>query len=96
VSGRSYPQSGPVYVLCECGCGQPTRVARYSDKSSGYVRGKPMRFLYGHHLTEDVTTDLSIAWRTGWIEARHGQEMILREWATEAENSAYMEGWFSV
>jgi hypothetical protein len=34
--------------LCECGCGLLTKVAPQNDKSKGWVRGQPMRFLRGH------------------------------------------------
>jgi hypothetical protein len=36
-------------VLCACGCGQPTRIARYSYKAAGYVKGKPLQYLRHHH-----------------------------------------------
>jgi hypothetical protein len=35
--------------LCQCGCGKPTRLSPYSDATRGYVKGKPYRFLPGHH-----------------------------------------------
>lgn len=34
--------------LCECGCGQPTRLARDTDSRRGNVRGQPQRFVLGH------------------------------------------------
>ena len=34
--------------LCECGCGCPTRIARWSDKTRGQIGGQPMRFIKGH------------------------------------------------
>lgn len=36
--------------LCACGCGQPVNIAPASNARHGYVRGKPYRFLRGHHL----------------------------------------------
>lgn len=39
----------PAKGLCECGCGQATRVAEYNDASHGYVRGEPLRFVRGHN-----------------------------------------------
>lgn len=36
--------------LCECGCGQPTHLAKLHDKRYGHVPGKPNRFLPGHYL----------------------------------------------
>lgn len=35
-------------ALCECGCGRETRLAPYSDRGRGWVRGEPLRFLRGH------------------------------------------------
>jgi len=34
--------------LCECGCGQPTNLARQSLKRLGHVKGQPYRFVTGH------------------------------------------------
>lgn len=35
--------------LCQCGCGQPTSLARSSRASKGHVAGQPVRFISGHH-----------------------------------------------
>lgn len=35
--------------LCECGCGQATKLALYSRRSTGLVKGEPRRFLHGHN-----------------------------------------------
>jgi hypothetical protein len=34
--------------LCECGCGQPTKLAKSSRPDRGYLVGEPLRFLRGH------------------------------------------------
>lgn len=34
--------------LCECGCGQPTKPAPYSNKRKGWVKGQPLRFIDKH------------------------------------------------
>lgn len=36
--------------LCECGCGQPTKIAKLTDRRRGTVKGQPNRFLKGHHI----------------------------------------------
>ncbi len=36
--------------LCECGCGQPTSLARYTDRTKGWVKGQPLRFRRYHRL----------------------------------------------
>jgi hypothetical protein len=39
---------GVDYGLCECGCGGKTAIARVTDRSKGWVKGKPLRFRRGH------------------------------------------------
>ena len=34
--------------LCECGCGAPAPIAKYTRRSRGWVRGQPVRFIRGH------------------------------------------------
>lgn len=34
--------------LCECGCGQPTPLAKQTRRSLGHVKGQGIRFLPGH------------------------------------------------
>ncbi|MCA8014649.1 HNH endonuclease [Burkholderia vietnamiensis] len=36
--------------LCQCGCGQPTRLAPVNDRSKGWVRGQPLKFIKGHGI----------------------------------------------
>lgn len=35
--------------LCECGCGQPTKIATWTNKALKEVRGQPLRFIVGHN-----------------------------------------------
>lgn len=35
--------------LCECGCGEFTKVASKTLTSRGWVKGKPLRFINGHN-----------------------------------------------
>jgi hypothetical protein len=35
--------------LCECGCGQPTPIAKRTKSSRGQVKGEPLRFINGHN-----------------------------------------------
>src|SRR5436190_211104 len=35
--------------LCQCGCGQRTKISPQNQTVGGYVRGEPRRFLAGHH-----------------------------------------------
>ena len=34
--------------LCECGCGQPTKLAPKTKASRGEFKGQPQRFIHGH------------------------------------------------
>lgn len=36
--------------LCQCGCGQQTSLAPQTSTARGLVKGKPVRYLPGHHL----------------------------------------------
>ena len=38
------------HKLCECGCGKITNLAPYTNKTIGYIKGIPIRFIYGHNL----------------------------------------------
>lgn len=35
--------------LCECGCGQPTKIMDRSHTKLGHVKGRPLRFINGHN-----------------------------------------------
>lgn len=35
-------------ALCQCGCGQAVRIAPVNDKSKGWIKGEPLKFLRGH------------------------------------------------
>jgi hypothetical protein len=37
------------YGHCHCGCGGLTTIAPYSWKKWGWIKGKPHRFIHGHH-----------------------------------------------
>lgn len=35
--------------LCQCGCGTPTPLAKWTDRRHGLIRGVPTRYINGHH-----------------------------------------------
>lgn len=37
--------------LCECGCGLPAPISKWTNKKYGYVRGQPVRFINGHQCS---------------------------------------------
>lgn len=36
-------------ALCQCGCGQRVRLAPVTDRSKGWTKGQPLKFLRGHN-----------------------------------------------
>lgn len=40
--------------LCECGCGQPTPICKYTDKKYGNVKGQPLKFIKGHNAIINI------------------------------------------
>lgn len=38
-----------VPTLCQCGCGQPAKLAPKTVTKRGIIRGQPLRYLHGHH-----------------------------------------------
>lgn len=51
--------------LCECGCGQPAPIATYTNRRRGYVRGRPRRFIHGHHRRGRRASVNTVAKRSG-------------------------------
>ncbi|MCP5245726.1 MAG: HNH endonuclease [Burkholderiales bacterium] len=39
--------------LCECGCGNRTRIAPVNDRSKGWVKGNHLRFIKGHNVVTE-------------------------------------------
>lgn len=35
---------------CDCGCGQPTPIAKQTDRKLGHIKGQHVRFIQWHHL----------------------------------------------
>ena len=42
------------YGFCHCGCGQLTPISTRNDTRYGHVKGKPFRFLHGHHTFKNL------------------------------------------
>lgn len=70
---------GEDYGFCECGCGGKTTISRITDKSKGWIRGRPLRFRRGHAvLGRPISgksayeyhrlSELELGWVTGLLE----------------------------
>jgi hypothetical protein len=50
VSTGDAPRAENTIGLCQCGCGQPTKIAPKTITRLGHVKGQPMRFLKSHQF----------------------------------------------
>ena len=41
-------ESSQDVALCQCGCGQPAPIAPRNNKRRGWIKGQPIRFIWGH------------------------------------------------
>jgi hypothetical protein len=52
--------------LCQCGCGQKTRVSASGSTEKGWIKGEPRRFLHTHHnrisLVDYVVDEATGCW----------------------------------
>ncbi len=64
--------------LCQCGCGQPTRPAPVNDRSKGWTKGQPLKFIKGHGIGRAwaAKSDAAVGNRTlsshGYVVVRVG------------------------
>lgn len=70
--------------LCECGCGQPTKIARQTRTQWGHVKGQPVRFISGHNQNNGLhdLRDRILAWSK---RTPNG----CREWQGHLNNRGY-------
>ena len=65
--------------FCECRCGQRTKLAPRTRRDRGWRKGKPLRFLRGHHRRK----------RVRYVEARSGYETPCFLWQLAKGSDAY-------
>jgi hypothetical protein len=68
------------YGLCECGCGEITRIAPRSCKIKGWIKGEHLRFAGpGHNakITNHPHRDIT---DRDWVEEDRGYRTICRIW----------------
>lgn len=51
--------------LCQCGCGEPTRVAKHTDRRAGQFRGQPLAYIVGHNFRAGQRGAESPNWKGG-------------------------------
>ena len=70
--------------LCECGCGKPAPIAKYSDKRWGCVKGEPLRFILGHnHIKHGHTS------RSGGMSSTYSSWVSMRSRCYDPDATGY-------
>jgi len=75
------------YGYCECGCGQKTELAKQTDKRKGWIKGKPLRFIYQHQTKGKQGHH----WKGGKIIDIYGYKMIWKPNHQRANVSGYVK-----
>jgi hypothetical protein len=76
-------------ALCQCGCGQPTKIASTTSRRNGYIRGEPLRFLHGHcghHKGERA-----VRWSGGRVDHGDGYKKVQMPGHPRAHNGYVLE-----
>lgn len=69
---------GGAVKLCECGCGNPVPMAKWTDKRRGHVKGQPIRFIKHHcHGCAGRLREQNPAWKGGQHKSDRGYTMVL-------------------
>lgn len=77
------------YGYCQCGCGGKAPIAAGTDKSRGWEKGKPVRFIHGHRAKLQNRDDSS-NWKGGRItSARY--VMIWSKGHPQADSHGYVQ-----
>lgn len=69
--------------MCKCGCGQRTRISDKTDRAKGFVRGQPLRFIFGHSARKAAATRWidNVPSRT---DSSHGYVIVSRKYEHDA------------
>ena len=70
--------------LCQCGCGQATKIATRNRKEKGHVKGLPLRYLTGHNLPYE---------HPGYLEQDCGFETPCWVWQGSKTPAGYGRLW---
>lgn len=75
--------------LCECGCGQPTKIAAAANKRLGHVKGQPLRFVNGHNARGKQKSPETRAKMAAYALARpteHHERLVAARRTRQAES----------
>jgi hypothetical protein len=67
--------------MCQCGCGQNTKLAKYSSARDGCVKGEPMRYIHGHNRQTKTPNPIRLGFIDGeqvaFVQFKDGRESII-------------------
>ncbi len=76
--------------LCQCGCGNPTSIAKQSLTRLGHIKGEPVRFIRGHMFKKNINGGHGINWKGGRKIHEYGYIEIYRPEHPNAHLSGYV------
>ncbi len=77
--------------LCECGCGEPTKLANQTHPKRGIFKGQPNRFIFGHHCKVLAPRrEKSPQWRGGKSRTSGGYETTFLPEYHRADTRGYV------
>jgi hypothetical protein len=66
--------------ICQCGCGEQTRIAPVNDKSKGWTKGVPVSYVKGHSAKSlSKSGSDSHNWKGGRTNSSHGYVVVTDE-----------------
>ena len=64
--------------LCECGCGQPTKIITMNSKKNKRIKGEYSRFIIGHSNRKEFFEDFKKTTEYKLCECGCGQEIVIK------------------
>jgi len=76
--------------LCECGCGNPAPIAKFTSKSKGHIKGQAVRFIVGHKSKIQPTGNKSYSWKGGLKNNGDGRVKEYTPFHPRADGEGYV------
>lgn len=76
--------------ICECGCGNATRISTENDSSKGWVRGRSLRFIRGHSGNAGIVGHKSAQWKGGRIVDKAGYVLVMNPNHARRNSNGYV------
>jgi hypothetical protein len=62
---------------CACGCGNKTRISKYTRKKKGWIKGRHRKYVSGHNpFVSDISGPKSYRWKGGKTRGRNNYTLI--------------------